>query len=46
LLHNADLRRTLSAAARKQVEKAHLWPAAMNILDHTLAEEEPAADYA
>jgi sugar transferase (PEP-CTERM/EpsH1 system associated) len=39
LLHNADLRRSLSDAARKQVEQAHLWPGAMKILDHTLAEQ-------
>jgi hypothetical protein len=36
LLQNEHLRGTLSAAARKQVEKAHLWPAAMRILDSTL----------
>src|SRR6266850_338835 len=46
LLNNPHLRRSLSAAGRKQVEKAHLWPAAMKILDHTLATEEPAAHYA
>jgi glycosyltransferase involved in cell wall biosynthesis len=40
LLHSANLRRSLSDAARKQVEKAHLWSASMKILDHTLAEEQ------
>jgi hypothetical protein len=36
LLQNAHLRKTLSEAARKQVEKAHFWPASMKILDSTL----------
>jgi glycosyltransferase involved in cell wall biosynthesis len=41
LLQNASLRKRLSVAGRKQVEKAHLWPAAMRILDSTLAEAHP-----
>jgi len=36
LLQNADVRRTLSETARKQVEKGHMWPASMKILDSTL----------
>jgi polysaccharide biosynthesis protein PslH len=36
LLQNLQLRRTLSEAARRQVERAHLWPVSMNILDSTI----------
>jgi polysaccharide biosynthesis protein PslH len=36
LLRNRDLRRKFSEAGRKQVEKAHSWPAAMTILDDVL----------
>jgi sugar transferase (PEP-CTERM/EpsH1 system associated) len=36
LLRNSDLRRRLSAAARKQVENAHAWPNSMAILDGIL----------
>jgi glycosyltransferase involved in cell wall biosynthesis len=36
LVRNGDLRRRLSAAARKQVENAHAWPNSMAILDGIL----------
>jgi sugar transferase (PEP-CTERM/EpsH1 system associated) len=37
LLQSASLRQSLSEAARKQVERAHLWPVSMDILDSVLA---------
>ena len=41
LLKRPDLRRHLSEAARRQVEKAHFWPASMRLLDSTLTEARP-----
>ena len=38
LLTNAQLRRTLSEAGRKQVEEAHVWPTSMKLVDELLAE--------
>jgi len=37
-LQNAALRERFAAAARAQVERAHLWPISMQILDDLLAE--------
>ena len=37
LLANAQLRRTLSEAGRKQVEEAHAWPMSMKLVDEILS---------
>lgn len=42
LLGDRDLRRKLSAAGRTQAEKAHSWPAAMELLEKVLHLREPA----
>ena len=38
LLRDEQMRRFMSQSARNQLEKAHLWPASLSILDSLLAD--------